>query len=86
MKDKFKIKLYKLHSRIYQEESICKCVFSSINSNNVISFQIRCNLQSSDDTIFTYRSTAIMLYSFDLLAPVFVFVLDLLLCWHHASV
>ncbi|CAF2100897.1 unnamed protein product [Rotaria magnacalcarata] len=42
----------KLHSRIYQEESICKCVFSSINSNNVISFQIRCNLQSSDDVLY----------------------------------
>ncbi|CAM4844755.1 unnamed protein product, partial [Rotaria magnacalcarata] len=29
-----------LHSRIYQEESICKCVFTSINSNNFISCQI----------------------------------------------
>ncbi|CAM4843346.1 unnamed protein product [Rotaria magnacalcarata] len=32
--------IYRLHSRIYQKESICKCVFTSINSNNVISFQI----------------------------------------------
>ncbi|CAM4839097.1 unnamed protein product [Rotaria magnacalcarata] len=30
----------KLYSRTYQEESICKCVFALINSNNVISCQI----------------------------------------------
>ncbi|CAM4842647.1 unnamed protein product [Rotaria magnacalcarata] len=80
-------------STVFAYRSITiKCVFTSINSNNVISCQIvknqtvqRCNLQLSNHNVCLHRSTAIMLYSFDLLVPVF-FVLDFLLCWHHASV